>query len=81
MSRLGGDEFVVLLTEIEQPEDAAIARAVIDTGHAIGLVVVAEGIETERQRDYLAAIGCDEGQGHLFAQPLTPAQLMRLLRS
>ena len=65
----------------DQPEDAAIARAVIDTGHAIGLVVVAEGIETERQRDYLAAIGCDEGQGHLFAQPLTPAQLMRLLRS
>jgi EAL domain-containing protein (putative c-di-GMP-specific phosphodiesterase class I) len=51
-------------------EDAAIV-----TGHAIGLVVVAEGIETEAQRAFLSGIGCDEGQGYLFSHPLPVDQL------
>lgn len=53
-------------------EDAAIVRAMIGTGHALGLNVVAEGIETELQRAYLANLGCDEGQGYLFSHPLQP---------
>ena len=53
-------------------EDAAIMRCVIQTGHALGLSVVAEGIETEIQRAYLAGLGCDEGQGYLFSHPLSP---------
>ncbi len=57
-------------------EDVAIARAAIQTGHAMGLRVVAEGVETEAQRDFLTAIGCDEGQGYLFARPL-PAEEFR----
>ncbi len=56
-------------------EDAAIVRAVVETGHALGLHVVAEGIETEAQRVFLASIGCDEGQGYLFGQPVPPASL------
>ena len=56
-------------------EDVAIARAAVQTGHAMGLRVVAEGVETEAQRDFLAAIGCDEGQGYLFARPMPAAQL------
>ena len=58
-------------------EDAAIVRAVIGTGHAMRLVVVAEGIETEAQRAFLSGIGCDEGQGYLFSHPL-PADQLRL---
>lgn len=56
-------------------EDAAIVRAVIETGRAMGLTTVAEGIETEAQRAYLSGIGCDEGQGYLFSQPLPAGQL------
>jgi EAL domain-containing protein (putative c-di-GMP-specific phosphodiesterase class I) len=51
-------------------EDAAIVRAIIQTGHALGLSVVAEGIETEQQRAFLSGTGCDEGQGYLFSHPL-----------
>ena len=58
-------------------EDVAIARAAVQTGHAMGLRVVAEGVETEAQRDFLAAIGCDERQGYLFARPM-PADQIRL---
>ena len=60
-------------------EDAAIVRAVIGTGHALRLVVVAEGIETEAQRAFLSGIGCDEGQGYLFSHPLPPEQLRLML--
>lgn len=55
-------------------EDAAIARAIVQAGHAIGLMVVAEGIETEEQRALLSGIGCDEGQGYLFSRPVPAAQ-------
>jgi EAL domain-containing protein (putative c-di-GMP-specific phosphodiesterase class I) len=51
-------------------EAAAITRAVIATGHALGLSVGAVGIETEPQRAALADCGCDEGQGPLFGYPM-----------
>ena len=56
-------------------EDAAIVRAVVETSHALGLRVVAEGIETAEQRDYLTQIGCDEGQGFLFSRPIGAEKL------
>ena len=59
-------------------EDVAIVRAAVQTGHAMGLTVVAEGIETEAQREFLAAIGCDEGQGYLFARPAPAGQVLDL---
>lgn len=56
-------------------EDAAIIRAMVETGRAMRLTTVAEGIETEGQRAYLSGIGCDEGQGYLFSHPLPAGQL------
>ena len=59
----------------ESATDAAVAEAVVTLAHRLGLLVVAEGVETEAQRQFLGAIGCDLLQGFLFARPLPAAQL------
>jgi len=59
----------------EDCEDAAVVQAAVHAGHALGLAVVADGIETEPQRAFLAGIGCDEGQGPLFGGPMPAAAL------
>jgi EAL domain-containing protein (putative c-di-GMP-specific phosphodiesterase class I) len=51
---------------------AEIFRAVINIGHSLGLVTLAEGIETKEQLDFLHALGCQQGQGFLFS-PAIPA--------
>jgi diguanylate cyclase (GGDEF)-like protein/PAS domain S-box-containing protein len=51
------------------PQDASIAAAIISLAHALGLSTVAEGIETDEQLAVLASLGCDLGQGYLFARP------------
>ncbi len=57
----------------------AVVDAVIRLAHALGLRVVAEGVETDRQCEILATLGCDEFQGYLFAQPMQADQLARWL--
>jgi diguanylate cyclase (GGDEF)-like protein/PAS domain S-box-containing protein len=52
-----------------ESEDSAIVAAVVGLGHALGLSVVAEGVETERQLAELGALGCDRAQGFFFARP------------
>ena len=59
------------VTDIEtDANDAAICTATIALGHSLGLELVAEGVETEAQRDFLAALGCDMLQGYLFSRPM-----------
>ena len=59
--------------------DQAIASSIIGLAHRLKLRVIAEGVETEQQRGFLRANGCDEMQGYLFSEPLPPAQLAALL--
>src|SRR5690606_10903114 len=62
---------------MEEDEGAAqVCEAVVRLAHALRLVVVAEGVETEAQRQYLGRIGCDRLQGYLIARPM-PAALLR----
>jgi EAL domain-containing protein (putative c-di-GMP-specific phosphodiesterase class I) len=59
--------------------DEAIASSIIGLGHRLKLRVIAEGVETEQQRSFLCANGCDEMQGYLFSGPVAPEQLAALL--
>jgi diguanylate cyclase (GGDEF)-like protein len=77
LSRLRGFPFHTLkidrsfISEIEDPSDEApIVAAMIAMAHAMKLKVVAEGVETGTQRDYLDRQGCDVGQGYLFSRPV-----------
>jgi diguanylate cyclase (GGDEF)-like protein len=61
-------------------EDQAIAQAIISMGKALGMTIVAEGVETTAQETFLRDHACDEMQGFLLSKPLVPAQLAELLR-
>ena len=60
--------------------DAAIAQAIISLAHALGLRVLAEGVETADQREFLQTHRCDEAQGYFYAKPCAPADAAKLLK-
>ena len=63
-------------------DDAAIVSAIVALGQALGLRIVAEGVETGVQQDFLTRLGCDALQGYLLGQPLPAARFMAdILRS
>jgi EAL domain-containing protein (putative c-di-GMP-specific phosphodiesterase class I) len=57
---------------LSDANDAAIARTGVALGKSLGLDVIAEGVETEAQREFLAASGCLLYQGYLFSRPMPP---------
>ncbi len=61
-------------------DDATIVRSIMDLGRHLGKQVIAEGIETEAQSDFLRNAGCTEGQGHLFWPALNAADFSELLQ-
>jgi len=60
--------------------DAALAQAIVSMGHALGLRVLAEGVETTEQLEFLRGHDCDEGQGYLFAKPAAADALADVLQ-
>jgi len=63
----------------DDPADLAIVRSIIALGHALGLRLVAEGVETEPQATQLTSLGCDELQGYYFSRPLSASALEQSL--
>lgn len=64
------------VSDLDQGAEAqTIATTIVQMAHTLGLRVVAEGVETVRQRDLLVAMGCDELQGYLFARPMSARAL------
>jgi len=60
-------------------KDTAITANVVALAHALGLVAVAEGIETEGQLAHMRTVGCDVGQGYLFSRPVPAAEVTAFL--
>ncbi|MFZ6646028.1 putative bifunctional diguanylate cyclase/phosphodiesterase [Undibacterium sp. TJN25] len=61
------------INELERgSDDAAIVSAIVALGRSLNLRIVAEGVETEKQKDFLTALGCNDLQGYLLGRPMTP---------
>lgn len=68
------------LNTLENDKDQTLVRSMVTISHEMGYRVVAEGVETREQYDFLAGCGCDEVQGFLFSRPLPPEHFVRWLR-
>jgi len=65
---------------VDNADDSAIVRAIISMSHNLRLEVVAEGVETQKQLDFLKALNCDQIQGFFFSEALPPEEFAALLR-
>ena len=63
----------------QDANDVALARAIVALGHSLNLSVIAEGVETQEQKELLTSIGCDEMQGFLYSAPGTASEIADLL--
>jgi EAL domain-containing protein (putative c-di-GMP-specific phosphodiesterase class I) len=63
-----------------EEDDAAIVRAIISLGHGLRLNVIAEGVETSEQLDFLRGHGCNQVQGYLFSRPVPAAEFAALIK-
>jgi EAL domain-containing protein (putative c-di-GMP-specific phosphodiesterase class I) len=65
----------------EDPDDRAIVGAIISMASTLGMLTLAEGVETEGQLEFLSARGCNEVQGYYFSRPLQAAAFESYVRS
>ena len=85
LKRLPANELKIdrgFVRDLEQDsDDAAIVSAIVALGQALGLSIVAEGVETDKQQDFLTRLGCDSLQGYLLGQPVPAEQFMGNLQA
>lgn len=85
LKRLPANELKIdrgFVRDLEQDgDDAAIVSAIVALGQALGLRIVAEGVETDRQQDFLTRLGCDSLQGYLLGQPQSAEDFMARIES
>ncbi|MEV0131249.1 bifunctional diguanylate cyclase/phosphodiesterase [Dactylosporangium sp. NPDC050688] len=83
LARVAVDELKIdrsFVAAMNTSAPGAVVRSTVDLGRSLGLVVVAEGIEREEQRQQLWELGCPAGQGHLFARAMPADRLLAALR-
>ena len=61
-------------------DDRAIVKTIVQMAHSVGLITIAEGVETPAQWEFLSQNGCDEVQGYLFSRPLPTDQIPEFVR-
>ncbi|MCT8166497.1 MULTISPECIES: putative bifunctional diguanylate cyclase/phosphodiesterase [unclassified Pseudomonas] len=85
LKRLPANELKIdrgFVRDLEQDgDDAAIVSAIVALGQALGLRIVAEGVETDGQQAFLTGLGCDSLQGYLLGQPVPAEQFMARLQA
>lgn len=64
---------------VHDPSDMALSEAIIVMAHKLGLRVIAEGVETDQQKELLARAGCDHAQGYLFGHPIPAIEFEKLI--
>jgi diguanylate cyclase (GGDEF)-like protein len=79
LSRLKIDKSFV--RAMQEDNGMAIVETIVGLGHQLRLKVLAEGVETTTEREYLHAVGCDEIQGYLYTKPVPPGDIERMLRT
>jgi diguanylate cyclase (GGDEF)-like protein/PAS domain S-box-containing protein len=82
LTRVPIDELKIdrsLIRALEHGDNAPIVAAIVNMAHALGILVVAEGVETRQQATEARRLGCDRGQGFFFAAPLPPETIATLL--
>jgi EAL domain-containing protein (putative c-di-GMP-specific phosphodiesterase class I) len=82
LTRLKIDKsFVQRLDRVSSKQDASIVRSIIHMAHNLDLEVIAEGVETIGQAQFLRAEGCDEVQGFLYGKPMSAGEFERLFQT
>ncbi len=66
---------------LTDPNDAAIVQTILALGKTLGLKVIAEGVETGEQRDFLVANGCNSYQGYLYSRPVPADEFLRYVHA
>lgn len=69
------------VSNVTEPTSAILARQIVSIGKSLNLKIVAEGVETEAQADFMTAIGCDELQGFLLSKPIEAEAFEALIRA
>jgi EAL domain-containing protein (putative c-di-GMP-specific phosphodiesterase class I) len=69
------------LSDLNEPRTLALVSGIVQLGHALGMKIVAEGIEDEERLEFVRRIGCDEGQGYLLSRPLDEKGMIDFLTS
>jgi EAL domain-containing protein (putative c-di-GMP-specific phosphodiesterase class I) len=73
-------DMVFVRSMLDEPKNASIVQSLVGLGHALGLEVVAEGVESAAIAERLAAMGCDVAQGYAYGRPMPVAEMAAWLR-